>query len=74
MLRANPIIASPSARQRHRVRVPQHERPAGLLLQAADVLADGRLLDAEPGGGAGEAAGLLDGEEGRRAAADRSQS
>jgi hypothetical protein len=27
------------------------------------VLADGRLLDAEPDGGAGEAAGLLDGEK-----------
>ena len=53
-------------RQRHRVRVPQHERPADLLLQAADVLADGRLLDAEPGRGPGEAAGLLDGEERRQ--------
>jgi hypothetical protein len=45
------------------VRVPQHERSAGLLLQASYVLADGRLLDAEPGGGAGEAASLLDGEK-----------
>ena len=49
--------------ERDRVRVPQHERPADLLLQPADVLADGRLLEAEPGRGPGEAAGLLDGEE-----------
>jgi hypothetical protein len=50
--------------QRHRVRVPQHERPADLVLQAAYVLADGGLLDAEPGRGPGEATGLLDGEKG----------
>jgi hypothetical protein len=30
--------------QRHRVGVPGHQGPADLLLQAADVLADGRLL------------------------------
>jgi hypothetical protein len=48
------------------MRVPQHERSAGLLLQAPNVLADGRLLDAEPGGGPGEAAGLLDGEKSRQ--------
>ena len=47
------------------MRVPLHEHPADLLLEAVDVLADGRLLDAELGGGAGEAAGLLDGEKGR---------
>jgi hypothetical protein len=52
-------------RQRYRVRVPQHQHPPDLPLQAADVLADGRLLQAEPGRRAGEAAGLLDGEEGR---------
>jgi hypothetical protein len=52
-------------RQRHRVRVPQHQRPPDLALEAADVLADGRLLDAEPDRGAGEAAGLLDREERR---------
>ena len=49
--------------QRHGVGVPEHERSADLLFQAPDVLADGRLLDAEPGCGAGEAARLLDGEE-----------
>jgi len=52
-------------RQRHRVRVPQHQRPSDLPLQAADLLADGRLLDAEPDRRPREAAGLLDGEEGR---------
>jgi len=46
------------------VGVAQHQGPADLLLQAADVLTDGRLLEAEPGRRAGEAAGLLDGEEG----------
>src|SRR5208282_3940582 len=50
--------------QRHRVGVAQYQGPADLLLQAADVLADGRLLESEPGRRAGEAAGLLDGEEG----------
>ena len=52
-------------RQRYGVRVPEHQRPANLLFQAAYVLADSRLLDPEPGGGTGEAAGLLDGEKGR---------
>jgi hypothetical protein len=51
-------------RERHRVGVPGHQGPADLLLQAADVLADGRLLDAEPGRRPGEAAGLLDRQEG----------
>jgi len=51
-------------RQRYRVRIPLHQGPADLPLQAADVLADRRLLDAEPGRRPGEAAGLLDGEEG----------
>ncbi len=52
--------------QRDRMGVPQHERPADALLETANVLADGRLLDAEPGGGAGETASLLDGQEGRQ--------
>ena len=47
------------------MRVPQHERPADLLLETAYVLADGRLLEPEPGRGTGEAAGLLDGQKGR---------
>ena len=55
----------PVGGQRYGVRVPQHERPADLLLQAANLLADGRLLKAEPGGGAGETPGLLDREKGR---------
>ena len=50
-------------RQRYRVRVPQHQRPPDLPLKAADVLAYGRLLDAQPDRGAREAARLLDGEE-----------
>jgi hypothetical protein len=51
--------------QRDGVRVPCHKRPADLPFEPAYVLADCRLLDAEPGGGTGEAAGLLDGEKGR---------
>jgi hypothetical protein len=47
------------------VRVTQHQRPSDLPLEAADVLAHGRLLDAEPDRGAREAARLLDGEERR---------
>jgi hypothetical protein len=50
--------------QRHRVGVPRHQRPPDLLLKAANVLADGRLLDPEPGRRPGEAAGLLNREEG----------
>ena len=49
--------------QRHRVRVAQHQGPADLLLKAADVLADGRLLEAETDRGTGEAACLLHGKE-----------
>jgi hypothetical protein len=51
-------------RQRHRVRVPQHQRPSHLPLQAANVLADRRLLEPEADGRPGEATGLLDGQEG----------
>ena len=51
------------SRHRYGVRVTLHQDPAGLLLQAAYVLAHGRLMDAEPRGGLGEATGLLDGEE-----------
>src|SRR6201996_8972885 len=52
-------------RQRQRVRVALYQRPPDLPLQTADVLADGRLLNPEPGRRAGEAPGLLNGEEGR---------
>jgi hypothetical protein len=51
--------------ERDRMRVPQHERPADLLLETAYVLADGRLLESEPGRGTGETAGLLDSQKGR---------
>jgi hypothetical protein len=47
------------------VRVPEHERPADLLLKTADALAHCWLVDAQPGSGAGEAAGLLNSQESR---------
>jgi hypothetical protein len=51
-------------RSRPRGRGPRKYADACSL--AADVLADGRLPEAEPGRGPGEAAGLLDGEKGRQ--------
>ena len=39
------------------MRIPEHECPACLLFQPADVLADSRLLDAEAGRGAGSTEG-----------------
>ena len=49
--------------QGHAVGVAHEQAAAGAVLQLADVLADGRLLQAEAAAGGGEVAGLRDGQE-----------